>query len=107
MEASLQDYPLVFVSIVQRMMLQGLLSLKNENSDCWFEQSSRNAADGISNTDSGRCLDKVESMLQRMRELAVQSANGTYTIEDRIAIQRDYPVKWKIIRISENTEFNT
>ena len=74
-----------------------------------LEQSSRNAADGISVIQTAEgALIEVESMLQRMRELAVQSANGTYTIEDRIAIQAEITqLNEEIIRISENTEFNT
>ena len=47
-------------------------------------------------------------MLQRMRELSVQSANGIYTTEDRIAIQAEIDqLNEEITRISETTEFNT
>ena len=44
----------------------------------------------------------------RMRELSVQSANGIYTTEDRIAIQAEIDqLNEEITRISETTEFNT
>ncbi len=74
-----------------------------------LEQSSRNASDGISVIQTAEgALVEVESMLQRMRELAVQSANGIYTTEDRIAIQAEIDqLNEEITRISENTEFNT
>ena len=49
-----------------------------------LEQANRNASDGISVIQTAEgALVEVESMLQRMRELAVQSANGTYTTEYR------------------------
>lgn len=74
-----------------------------------LEQASRNASDGISVIQTAEgALIEVEAMLQRMRELAVQSANGTYTSEDRIAIQAEIDqLKQEITRISETTEFNT
>lgn len=74
-----------------------------------LEQASRNASDGISVIQTAEgALVEVESMLQRMRELAVQSANGTYTTEDRIAIQAEIDqLNEEIKRISETTEFNT
>ena len=47
-------------------------------------------------------------MLQRMRELAVQSANGIYTSNDRKSIQTEMDqLSEEIARISETTEFNT
>jgi flagellin len=47
-------------------------------------------------------------MLQRMRELSVQSANGTYTSEDRSSIQSEIDqLNEEIKRISDTTEFNT
>lgn len=74
-----------------------------------LEQANRNASDGISVIQTAEgALVEVESMLQRMRELAVQSANGTYTTEDRIAIQAEIDqLNDEITRISETTEFNT
>ncbi len=74
-----------------------------------LDQASRNASDGISVIQTAEgALVEVEAMLQRMRELAVQSANGTYTTEDRIAIQAEIDqLNQEIKRISETTEFNT
>ncbi len=74
-----------------------------------LEQASRNASDGISVIQTAEgALVEVESMLQRMRELAVQSANGIYTTDDRIAIQAEIDqLSEEITRISETTEFNT
>lgn len=47
-------------------------------------------------------------MLQRMRELAVQAANGTYTSNDRVELQKEVEqLKSEINRISAATEFNT
>lgn len=74
-----------------------------------LDQASRNASDGISVIQTAEgALIEVESMLQRMRELAVQSANGIYTTEDRNAIQAEIDqLSEEITRISETTEFNT
>ncbi|HCL02968.1 MAG TPA: flagellin, partial [Lachnoclostridium phytofermentans] len=51
-----------------------------------LEQSSRNASDGVSVIQTAEgALNEVNAMLQRMRELSVQAANGTNTAEDRLA----------------------
>ncbi len=74
-----------------------------------LDQASRNASDGISviQTAEGAMIE-VEAMLQRMRELAVESANGTYTSQDRDAIQSEIDqLNQEIQRISDTTEFNT
>lgn len=74
-----------------------------------LDQASRNASDGISVIQTAEgALVEVESMLQRMRELSVQSANGTYTADDRVAIQSEIDqLNKEIQRISDTTEFNT
>jgi flagellin len=74
-----------------------------------LDQSSRNASDGISVIQTAEgALVEVESMLQRMRELSVESANGTYTSEDRVAIQGEVDqLNAEVQRISDTTEFNT
>ncbi len=74
-----------------------------------LDQASRNASDGISVIQTAEgALIEVEAMLQRMRELAVESANGTYTSEDRDAIQAEIDqLNQEIKRISDTTEFNT
>ncbi len=73
-----------------------------------LSQATNNASDGISliQTADG-ALEETHDILQRMRELAVQSANGTYTDEDRVAIQHEVDaLKGELSRISESTEFN-
>lgn len=74
-----------------------------------LEQASRNASDGISVIQTAEgALNEVGAMLQRMRELAVQAANGTNTGEDRMAIQQEInELNSEINRISTDTEFNT
>ncbi|AIS51685.1 B-type flagellin [Thermoanaerobacter kivui] len=74
-----------------------------------LEQASRNAQDAISliQTAEGG-LNEVHSILQRMRELAVQAANGTLTNDDRAAIQAEIDnLKNEVNRIANQTEFNT
>jgi len=74
-----------------------------------LEQSSRNASDGVSVIQTAEgALNEVNAMLQRMRELSVQAANGTNTAEDRLAIQKEInQLNNEITRISTDTEFNT
>lgn len=69
----------------------------------------RNAQDGISLIQTAEgAINEVHSMLQRMRELAVQAANETYTSSDRVEIQKEIDqLKDEIDRISNSTEFNT
>lgn len=74
-----------------------------------LNQAVKNANDAISliQTAEGG-LNESHSILQRMRELAVQSANGTYTDDDRKAIQLEIDaLKDEVDRISCATEFNT
>ena len=74
-----------------------------------LKQASANAQDGISllQTAEGG-LDQTHSILQRMRELAVQSASDTNTSDDRQKIQSEVDQLAKeISRISNTTEFNT
>jgi flagellin len=71
-------------------------------------QGSRNAADAISfiQTTEGH-LSEVSNILQRMRVLSVQSANGTYTEEDRSAIQIEVDqLTDEIARIADQADFN-
>lgn len=73
-----------------------------------LSQATKNANDGISliQTAEGG-LNETHSILQRMRELAVQSANGTYQQEDRDAIQLEVEaLKSEVDRISTATEYN-
>lgn len=71
--------------------------------------SSSNASDGISLIQTAEgALNETQSILQRMRELAVQSSNDTNTDADRKEIQKEVvQLKKEIDRISSDTEFNT
>ena len=52
-------------------------------------------------------LNETTSILQRMRELAVQGSNDTNTTEDRKQIQKEMnQLTSEVSRIGENTEFN-
>ena len=74
-----------------------------------LEQSSRNASDGISLIQTAEgALNETTNILQRMRELAVQSANDTNTADDREQLQKEMTqLGEEIDRIANNTEFNT
>ncbi|MCE5286508.1 MAG: flagellin [Pelosinus sp.] len=74
-----------------------------------LKQAGANAQDGISMLQTAEGgLDQTHSILQRMRELAVQSANDTNTADDRGKIQGEVDQLAKeISRISNTTEFNT
>ena len=71
-------------------------------------QASRNASDGISLIQTAEgALNETHNILQRMRELAVQSANDTNVDTDRQAIQSEMDaLTEEINRISESTQFN-
>ena len=71
--------------------------------------ASNNASDGISliNTAEG-ALSETHSILQRMRELAVQSSSDTNTTNDRAEIQKEIDqLTSEVTRIGDQTEFNT
>ncbi|MFX3675302.1 MAG: flagellin [Paenisporosarcina sp.] len=74
-----------------------------------LDQASRNAQDGISMIQTGEgALNETHSILQRMRELAVQSASDTNTTADRGQIQKENAdLIAEIDRIATTTEFNT
>lgn len=74
-----------------------------------LNMASKNAQDGISLIQTAEgALNETHSILQRMRELAVQAANGTNTDSDREEIQKEIDqLKSEINRISTDTEFNT
>jgi flagellin len=71
-------------------------------------QASRNSGDAISLVQTAEgALNEVHSMLQRVRELAVQYKNGTLATEDRNAIQSEVnQLKAEIERIGTDTAFN-
>ena len=74
-----------------------------------LNQASRNAQDAISMIQTGEgALSETQAILQRMRELATQSANGTNTDMDRGRIQDEITqLTDEINRIGNTTEFNT
>ncbi|WP_312651513.1 flagellin Hag [Proteiniclasticum sp.] len=74
-----------------------------------LNQAVRNAQDGISLIQTAEgALNETHSILNRVRELTVQSANDTNTIEDRREIQKEVNELIKEIdRVGDNTEFNT
>lgn len=74
-----------------------------------LQQASRNIQDGISMLQViDGALSEVTNYLQRMRELAVQGANGTLNNEDRQKINEEiHQIKSGIDSIANNTEFNT
>jgi flagellin len=71
-------------------------------------QASRNASDAVSLVQTAEgALNEVHSMLQRVRELAVQYKNGTLSTTDQTAIQSEVnQLKAEIERIGSDTEFN-
>lgn len=74
-----------------------------------LDQATRNSQDGISLIQTAEgALNETHSILQRMRELAVQSSNDTNVTSDRKAIQDELNELVKEVdRISTTTEFNT
>jgi flagellin len=74
-----------------------------------MQQDWRNAQDGISLIQTAEAaLSTTHSILQRMRELAVQSSSDSYTDSDRSQLQREVEqLKSEIDRVAYTTEFNT
>lgn len=74
-----------------------------------LNQASRNSQDAISMIQTAEgALNETQAILQRMRELAVQSANDTNVDADRTSIQDEInQLSTEITRISDTTEFNT
>ena len=73
-----------------------------------LQQAKRNANDGVSLAQTAEgSLGETSKLLQRMRELAVQSANGTNSATDRAALQSEVnQLKSEIDRITAATQFN-
>lgn len=74
-----------------------------------LEQASTNAQDSISLIQTAEgALSETQDILQRMREISVQSSNGTYTADDRKALNDEFgKLKEEIDSISDKTTFNT
>ncbi|MEW9900798.1 flagellin [Chitinivorax sp. PXF-14] len=73
-----------------------------------MEQARRNANDGVSMAQTAEgALSKMSDILQRVRELAVQSANGTNSASDRLAINAEVgQLTSELDRFTQTTEFN-
>jgi len=73
-----------------------------------LNQASRNSQDGVSLIQTAEgALTETHSIIQRMRELAVQASNGTNLDEDRQQITKEFgQLQTEITRIASDTEFN-
>lgn len=71
-------------------------------------QATRNAQDGVSLIQTAEgALSESQTMLERMRDLSVQSANSTLSDSDRQDIQKEFgALQSEITRVSQDTEFN-
>lgn len=71
-------------------------------------QATRNAQDGVSLIQTAEgALSESQTMIERMRDLSVQSANGTLSDSDRTDIQKEFgALQSEITRVSKDTEFN-
>ncbi|RWZ55030.1 flagellin [Halobacillus fulvus] len=74
-----------------------------------LDMASKNAQDGVSLIQTAEgALNETHSILQRMRELAVQASNDTNTSDDRAEIQKEIgQLVDEVDRIGNTTEFNT
>ena len=72
-------------------------------------QAKRNAQDGISLVQTAEgALNETHSILERMRDLAVQGGNGTLTDDDKTAINKELTaLHEELSRIATTTQFNT
>jgi len=87
----------------------GLAISTNMNSQITgLNQAVRNSNDGISMAQTAEgAMDEMTNILQRMRELSVQSANDTNSSENRAAIQEEVDqLHSELDRIADTTEFN-
>lgn len=84
------------------------ISEKMKNQISGLKQATRNAQDGISLIQTAEgALNETHSILNRMRDLAVQSSNDTNTGDDRSNIQDEMDqLSAEVSRIAENTQFN-
>ncbi|NBT20365.1 MAG: flagellin FliC, partial [Proteobacteria bacterium] len=85
------------------------VSEKLKNQVRGLNQAQRNAQDGISLIQTAEgALNETHSLLSRMRELAVQSANDTLSNSDRVHLQAEVnQLLSEVDRIGNSTQFNT
>lgn len=74
-----------------------------------LDQAESNVTDAVSTIQiADGALNEVSSILQRMRELSVQAANGTNSPEERQSIQMEIDaLREEVDRVSKDTEYNT
>ena len=74
-----------------------------------MDVATRNANDGISLAQTAEgALSEIGNNLQRIRELAVQAANGTNDNTDKAALQKEVnQLQEEILRVVDNTKFNS
>ena len=74
-----------------------------------LDRAIQNASDGISVVETAEgALNEVTDMIQRMRQLGVQGANGTMSAQDRQSLMDEISqLQHEIDRISSDTEYNT
>ncbi|WP_192986231.1 flagellin N-terminal helical domain-containing protein [Carnobacterium mobile] len=84
------------------------ISEKMKNQISGLTQATRNAQDGISLIQTAEgALNETHSILNRMRDLSVQSSNDTNSLDDRKAIDAEMTqLSTEIDRISSDTKFN-
>ncbi|MFL2104974.1 flagellin [Desemzia sp. FAM 23991] len=84
------------------------ISEKMKNQISGLTQATRNAQDGISLIQTAEgALNETHSILNRMRDLSVQSSNDTNSLDDRKAIDAEMEqLSTEIDRISSDTKFN-
>ncbi|MEA5040809.1 MAG: flagellin [Clostridiaceae bacterium] len=84
------------------------ISEKMRSQIAGLDQSNRNVEDGISYIQTAEgALEEVSDMLVRMKELSVESSNGTYSSEDRTNIQSEVTELGNAIKeIATTTKFN-
>lgn len=90
------DAAALAISEKKRSQIRGLL------------RASKNAEDGIGFVQTGDgTMGQMEDILQRMRELTIQSLNDVYNEEDRAAMQMEFDqLQSEIDRMNDQTEFN-
>ncbi|MBM7687145.1 flagellin [Defluviitalea raffinosedens] len=74
-----------------------------------LRMAQRNAMDGISLIQTAEgAMNEIHSILQRMRELSVQAANGTNTDQDRAYLNEEFQqLKQAVYQFARSTEFNS
>lgn len=85
------------------------LSVKMKTQIRNLDRAAQNTSDGISVVETAEgALSEMQSMIQRINELAVQGASDSYTDQDRVSIMSEMEqIRQEIDRVSTDTDFNT